>query len=356
MTVCTLTVITPPIAMNHFFTPILEEWYEKNGRDLPWRHTCDPWVVLVSEVILQQTRVAQGIDYFGRFLQAFPTSEALASASEDQVMLLWKGLGYYSRARNLQKAARQIVEQGGFPKEYKQVLQLAGVGEYTAAAVCSFCYGQPYAVLDGNVYRVLARYLGIDIPMDTGEGKRVFRKMADEMLDVSQPALYNQAIMDFGAMVCTPKSPSCETCPLLETCSARRSDCVEILPVKSKTIRIRHRFLTYFLLTDSKGRIYIQRRGQGDILQGLYELYCHETEQKMTHSEAASLFPNGEVLESLSGITHQLSHQLLHADCYLVRLQAIPTGLPGLWVEREKLQDYAVPRLVERLLEIIMSR
>ena len=242
--------------MNPVFSKSIEEWYRLNGRDLPWRHTQDPYAVWVSEIILQQTRVAQGMDYFNRFLSRFPTVEELAAASEEEVLLMWQGLGYYSRARNLHKAAKQIVAMGGFPKTFEEVMKLSGVGEYTAAAICSFCFGLPCAVLDGNVFRVLSRYFGIDTPIDTPLGKRTFRSMADEMLDTLQPALYNQSIMDFGAMVCTPKSPQCADCPLAETCVAFTCGNVTLLPVKSRKTKVRNRYLTYLLLTDEKDRIY----------------------------------------------------------------------------------------------------
>lgn len=340
--------------MNPVFSQSIEEWYRLNGRDLPWRHTQDPYTVWISEIILQQTRVAQGMDYFNRFLCRFPTVEELAAAKEEEVLLMWQGLGYYSRARNLHKASRQIVAMGGFPRIFEEVMKLCGVGEYTAAAVCSICFGLPHAVLDGNVYRVLSRYFGIDAPIDTPLGKRLFRSMADEMLDIEQPALYNQAIMDFGAMVCTPKSPQCSKCPLMETCVAFACGDVALLPVKARKTKVRERYFTYLLLTDAKGRIYLQRRGEGDIWQGLYEPFCHESDAPLCATEAISLLPGLEPLKSVCGFTHQLTHQLLHADAYLVRTGDSVPVMSGVWVEKEKLQDYAMPRLVLLLIEKIM--
>ena len=340
--------------MNPVFSNSIEEWYRLNGRDLPWRHTQDPYAVWVSEIILQQTRVAQGMDYFNRFLSRFPTVEELAAANEEEVLLMWQGLGYYSRARNLHKAARQIVAMGGFPKTFEEVMKLSGVGEYTAAAICSICFGLPCAVLDGNVFRVLSRYFGIDTPIDTPLGKRTFRSMADAMLDTLQPALYNQAIMDFGAMVCTPKSPQCAVCPLVETCVAFACGNVTLLPVKSRKTKVRNRYLTYLLLTDEKDRIYLQRRGEGDIWQGLYEPFCHESDAPLTAAEATTLMPELQPMKSVCGLTHQLTHQLLHADAYLMRVGGSFPLLPGVWVERKRLQDYAMPRLVLLLIEKIM--
>lgn len=344
----------PSERMNTVFARCIEQWYERHGRDLPWRHTTDPYPVWISEIILQQTRVAQGMDYFKRFMQRFPTVEHLADAHEDEVLLQWQGLGYYSRARNLHKAARQIVALGAFPATYAEVLKLKGVGEYTAAAICSICYGLPCAVLDGNVFRVLSRYLGVDTPIDTTQGKRTFRQLADEMLDPKEPALYNQAIMDLGAMVCTPKSPRCTECPLMDTCTARASATAEQLPVKSRRAKVRERFFTYLLLLDDQDRVYLSRRGEGDIWQGLYEPFCHESQAQLDSAQAASLLPGLRPVWSVCGIAHQLTHQTLHADAYLMHSPHQPS-LPGIWVERERLQDFAMPRLVLALLEKIMS-
>ncbi len=340
--------------MNHSFAQYIEEWYRHNGRDLPWRGTEDPYAIWISETILQQTRVAQGMDYYHRFMRRFPTVEDLARAEEDEVLLLWQGLGYYSRARNLHAAARQLVELGGFPRDYKDVLTLKGVGEYTAAAICSFAYGQPYAVLDGNVYRVLSRYLGIEEPIDTTPGKRLFRTLADEMLDTQYPALYNQAIMDYGAVVCTPKSPACATCPLMESCVAFRVGMVDELPRKSRRTRVRDRFFTYLYLLHPERGVYLHRREKGDIWQGLYELYCHESDAPLNPTEAAALLPGCKLLRSVCGITHQLSHQLLHADCHLLHTTMNPDALSGLWVSEQQLQDYAMPQLIVRLIEKIV--
>lgn len=202
----------------NIFSEKLIAWYAENKRELPWRDTTDPYIIWISEIILQQTRVAQGYDYFLRFIHCFPNVTALAEAPEDEVMKCWQGLGYYSRARNLHAAAKSM--NGVFPATYEGVRALKGVGDYTAAAICSSAYGMPYAVVDGNVYRVLSRYFGIDTPVDSTEGKKLFAALADEMMDKSQPAVYNQAIMDFGAIQCTPQSPNCLFCPLVDSCSA----------------------------------------------------------------------------------------------------------------------------------------
>ena len=214
------------------FADKLIVWYEDNKRDLPWRDTKDPYRIWISEIILQQTRVAQGYDYFVRFMERFPDVFTLAQADEDEVMKYWQGLGYYSRARNLHAAARSMAENGGFPTTYQEVRALKGVGEYTAAAICSFAYDMPYAVVDGNVYRVLSRWMGIETPIDSTQGKKLFAQVAQELMDQKRPALYNQAIMDFGALQCTPASPDCLFCPLADSCLALAKGKVDALPVK----------------------------------------------------------------------------------------------------------------------------
>ena len=223
------------------FGEILIKWYQDNKRDLPWRRTKNPYLIWISEIILQQTRVAQGYDYYQRFVKRFPDVFSLAAADEDEVMKYWQGLGYYCRARNLHAAARSMADAGGFPKTYKEVLALKGVGEYTAAAICSFAYGMPYAVVDGNVYRVLSRWLGIETPIDSAEGKRIFAEVAAELLDKAQPGIYNQAIMDFGALQCTPASPNCMFCPFVDTCVARQKGVVDTLPVKQHKTKVARR-------------------------------------------------------------------------------------------------------------------
>ena len=224
--------------MTHPFSQTLLDWYATHGRELPWRETTDPYRIWISEIILQQTRVAQGYDYYLRFVERFPTVEVLAAATEDEVLHRWEGLGYYSRARNLHAAAQQIVAQGGFPRDYAGVRALKGVGDYTAAAICSFAYGLPTAVVDGNVYRVLARYFAIDTPIDVAAGKKEFAQLADSLMVPERAADYNQAIMDFGAVQCTPRAPRCLICPLVETCAARQTGQVEDYPVKSKKVAV----------------------------------------------------------------------------------------------------------------------
>lgn len=339
------------------FASVLLQWFANNGRDLPWRQTRDPYLIWVSEIILQQTRVVQGTDYYCRFVKRFPTVEALAMAELDEVMTYWEGLGYYSRARNLHTAARQVVELGAFPTDYKGIRALKGVGDYTAAAIASFAYGLPHAVVDGNVYRVLSRYYGIDIPIDSTEGKRHFAELAQAILAKNAPALYNQAIMDFGALQCVPKSPACSACPLSETCSAWSVGRVEQLPVKAKKTAVKERFLAYMIILEESS-IYIHRREEGDIWKGLYEPLLVETPQK---AEAAEVVPKGyRLLAVVEGLKHQLTHRLIHADAYLIEKESSARGT-ALIKEYQKvaiadLANYAAPRLVNIIYERLLSR
>ena len=252
------------------FASILLEWFRENGRDLPWRQTRDPYAIWLSEIILQQTQVKQGWEYWERFMHHWPTVEALAKATEDEVLREWQGLGYYSRARNLHYAAKQIVALGHFPDTLAEIKQLKGVGDYTAAAIGSIAFGLPAAVVDGNVYRVLARHFGIDTPINTTEGKKTFAAMAQELLPPKEASAYNQAIMDFGAIQCTPQSPHCDSCPLMESCIAFRERRVAQLPVKLKTLKVTERHLIYIYIR-CQGQTAIRRRGPGDIWQGLWE-------------------------------------------------------------------------------------
>ena len=258
------------------FSRKLIDWYRENGRDLPWRRTKNPYLIWISEIILQQTRVVQGYDYYQRFVARFPDVFALAAADEDEVMKYWQGLGYYSRARNLHAAARRMAEAGGFPVTYTGVRALKGVGEYTAAAICSFAYGMPYAVVDGNVYRVLSRWLGIDTPIDSAEGKKLFVRVADELLDRERPGLYNQAIMDFGALQCTPVAPDCLFCPLNDSCVARLKGIAGSLPVKQHKNKVTNRYFNYIYVRMG-AYTFIHKRSGNDIWKNLYEPPLIET-------------------------------------------------------------------------------
>ena len=347
----------------------LEKWYGTFGRDLPWRKTRDPYLIMLSEFILQQTQICQGTDYYIRFAERFPTAESLAEASEEKVMRLWQGLGYYSRARHLHAAAKQIAEAGHFPRDYAFVRALPGVGDYTAAAIMSFAFGEPYAVLDGNAQRVLARHFGITEPVDTTQGRKLFRALADEMLDTTHPALYNQAIMDFGALQCKPSGPLCDTCPLAESCLALREHQVDKLPVKSKRTAVRDRYLTYIYTRTRDGQTLIHRRGSGDIWQGLFEFPLIESDKPLQVAEVEQQMPDGKLELIARDVRHQLTHQRLHADFYCLTLPHTnnemgngtllsPGHQPerekwanGKWIDETSLERYALPRLLEKLLE-----
>ena len=328
----------------------IEQWYSLHKRDLPWRQTTNPYYIWLSEIILQQTRVEQGRAYYERFVQTFPTVQDLASAPEEAVLLLWQGLGYYSRARNLHKAAQQIAVMGDFPSDYKTILSLPGVGPYTAAAIASFAFGQPYAVLDGNVFRVLSRYFGIDTPIDSTEGKKEFKALADEMLDKKHPSLYNQAIMDFGAMLCKPSGADCGSCPLRDGCMAYEQNKVQNLPVKGKKIEQRTRYFSYVYLCTDKGEVQIFRRSGNDIWHGLYQFPLVESDEELPLSALQQKFPQGQWTLLRQGFVHQLTHQRLVVNFYRLQLPHKDTSLLGLWVKESELQNYAMPQLLVKLL------
>ena len=323
------------------FSFVLLEWFKDHGRDLPWRQTRDPYAIWLSEIILQQTQVKQGWDYWERFMRHWPTVDDLAAATEDEVLREWQGLGYYSRARNLHFAAKQIVALGHFPNTFEGIKALKGVGDYTAAAIGSFAFEIPAAVVDGNVYRVLSRHFGIDTPINTTEGKKIFAALAQELLPISEPSDYNQAIMDFGAIQCTPQSPDCSVCPLMESCEAFRSGKVAQLPVKLKTLKVKERHLTYIYIR-CKGMTAIRRRGAGDIWQGLWEPWLVDE----VPVKAKLLRQN---------VKHVLTHRVLYADFYLLETDERPS-LPDdyIWIKESELDDYAKPRLIEILLESVL--
>ena len=388
--------------MNSFSNTILS-WFRENGRELPWRETKNPYAIWLSEIILQQTRIAQGWEYWERFMAQYPTVEDLAAAHEDEVLKLWQGLGYYSRARNLHAAAKQIVALGHFPDTLEGIKQLKGVGDYTAAAIGSFAFDIPAAVVDGNVYRVLARYFGIDTPINSTQGKKEFAALAQSLLPSSKAsdflslssasdslsssspvAAYNQAMMDFGAIQCTPQSPKCLLCPLAETCEAMRSNRIAELPVKQKTLKVKTRHLSYIYIR-CNGMTAIHRRGEGDIWQGLWEPFNASDITEATASIAsaqaspssakfspssAKLSPfKSELAASLhlsnvdglqllaQDMKHVLTHRILLADVYLLETEA-RTQLPDdyIWIKEEEIEDYGIPRLIELMLEKISCK
>ena len=343
--------------MNNF-SEILINWYREHKRELPWRESSDPYLIWISEIILQQTRVVQGYDYFIRFIKRFPDVTSLAEADEDEVMKFWQGLGYYSRARNLHAAARSM--NGVFPKTYPEVLALKGVGEYTAAAICSFAYNMPYAVVDGNVYRVLSRYLGIETPIDSTEGKKLFASLAGDFFDKSRPAVYNQAIMDFGAIQCTPQNPACLFCPLAGSCMALSKSMVAQLPVKQHKTKTTERFLNYIYVR-AGACTFINKRTGNDIWKNLFELPLIETASSVTEEELLALpefiklFDKEEVpvVRSICrNVKHVLSHRVLYANFYEVVLPEKTKSFSSyLKIKTNELEQYAVPKLIHAFLE-----
>lgn len=332
--------------MPHSFTSKLLQWFRENGRSLPWRETRDPYAIWLSEIILQQTRIQQGMAYWERFMARWPRVEDLAAATEDEVLREWQGLGYYSRARNLHTAARQIVEMGRFPESLDEIRKLKGVGDYTAAAIGSIAFDLPAAVVDGNVYRVLARHFGIELPINTTEGRKTFTAMAQELLPAKEASAFNQAMMDFGAIQCTPRSPRCLLCPFAETCVALREGRVEALPVKLRTMKMKTRHMQYVYIR-CQGFTAIHRRGSGDIWQGLWEPLLIEDEPLT--------IDNLKCLKR--GVKHLLTHRILLADFYLLETEQRPELPPGfIWIPEDDIEHYGVPRLVEMLLEAVRSR
>lgn len=386
------------------FANTIISWFRENGRALPWRETRDPYAIWLSEIILQQTRIAQGWEYWERFMAQYPTVEDLAAAHEDEVLKLWQGLGYYSRARNLHTAAKQIVALGHFPDTLEGIKQLKGVGDYTAAAIGSFAFDIPAAVVDGNVYRVLARYFGIDTPINSTQGKKEFAALAQSLLPSSKAsdslssfspasdfqsslslvAAYNQAMMDFGAIQCTPQSPKCLLCPLAETCEAMRTNRVAELPVKQKNLKVKTRHLSYIYIR-CKGETAIHRRGEGDIWQGLWEPFnasdiadacaspssaqasLSSTKFSTSLTKLSSFkkelaadlhLSNVDALQLLAqDVKHVLTHRILLADFYLLETDAHPQ-LPDdyIWIKEKEIEDYGIPRLIELLLEKISCK
>ena len=343
----------------------LFSWYHEHKRDLPWRATRNPYKIWISEVILQQTRVAQGYDYFVRFIERFPTVEALAEAPEDEVMRMWQGLGYYSRARNLHAAAKQVVAMGGFPTTYEAIRSLKGVGDYTAAAVASFAFDVPRAAVDGNVCRVWSRVFGIYSPIDSVQGKRLITDIAQTLLPEVHAALYNQAVMEFGALQCVPRNPHCSECPLAHKCMALATGRVEELPMKSHKTKVTPRYMHYLYIHNTEGLL-LHKRTANDIWQNLYELPLIETSESidvdtlLQHADFQvwhSLIPYYIYRGHVGGIKHVLSHRVLHATFYAIEVQGhLPQPEGYVYVPFAALNDYALPRLIERYLAERIAR
>ncbi|WP_345953881.1 A/G-specific adenine glycosylase [Mucilaginibacter sp. PAMB04168] len=336
------------------FADELVQWYHQNKRDLPWRHTHDPYVIWLSEIILQQTRVEQGLPYFNRFLERYATIEDFANASEDEILKLWQGLGYYSRGRNMLKTARLIQQQyhGKFPSAYNELIKLKGIGDYTAAAISSFAANEAHAVLDGNVFRVLARYFGINEPINSTNGKKIFKKLADEVLNRDEPGLHNQAMMEFGAMLCKPKNPACGICPVRLGCKAFKTNATTQLPVKLKTVKIKERFFNYFLIFN-EGKILMNKRTDGDIWTGLYDLPLIETKELLSVQdilllpETMQYFGQDAQIDEVFGLQKfVLTHQRL--TIRFIRLKNTPVEHKASWayINTEDWGKLALPKVI----------
>ncbi|SDM16644.1 A/G-specific adenine glycosylase [Daejeonella rubra] len=343
------------------FAEEIIEWYQRNKRDLPWRKTEDPYIIWLSEIIMQQTRVEQGTPYFNRFAEKYPTVELFASASEDEILKLWQGLGYYSRGRNMHQTAQLVMEEhaGYFPKNYDSLIKLKGIGEYTAAAISSFSSNEARAVVDGNVFRLLSRYFGIDTPINTGKGKKLFTDLANELLDKSQAGKFNQAIMEFGSLQCKPKNPDCLSCPLQAACEARKTNRINELPVKIKSLKIRERYFNY-IIAQKDGQILINKRGAGDIWENMFDLPLFETEfpshaHDLIRSEKfISCFGEKVKIRSVSApVKHILSHQKLHAS--FIEIESFSDRFLSerswFYVGQDELEKLAQPKLIFHFFE-----
>ena len=338
------------------FQEKIKNWYQINKRNLPWRNTTDPYKIWISEIILQQTQVSQGLPYYHRFVSEFSTVTELANADEDHILKLWQGLGYYSRARNLHYTAKVIRDKynSNFPSDYDSIKKLKGVGDYTAAAISSFCFKLPYAVLDGNVYRLLSRYFGIDVPIDTSIGKKKFKEISQELICKREPDIYNQAIMEFGSLQCRSKNPNCSQCILKSTCDSYETELVSLLPIKSKLSKVVDRYFN-FIIFISGSYTFIHKRKNG-IWKSLYQFPLIEGEfsfdEIKNKSEWRHLINNKEInlKYSSSTITHKLTHQRIHAVFHHVEIEDLHSK-EYMRVDLSTLQNYPTPRLIEKYIQ-----
>jgi len=335
------------------FPKILIDWYNNNKRDLPWRNTTNPYHIWLSEIILQQTRVNQGLPYFNSFTTTFPTIDKLANATEDDVLKLWQGLGYYSRARNLHATAKFINANlnGIFPKQYKELIKLKGIGPYTAAAIASFAYKEQVAVVDGNVFRVISRYFGISDDISTAKTRTIFQDLSNEIITKVAPDLYNQAIMDFGAIQCTPKKPDCLNCIFQESCYAFRNNKVNELPVKLSKTKVSNRYFNFLIYVDKFDFTRIEQRTEKDIWQNLYQFPLIETSENTTSDVIKSLISNS--YKSISRINnteiiHKLSHQKLHINYWKIEVEEISNENK---IHIEDLNTFAFPIVLSNFIK-----
>jgi A/G-specific adenine glycosylase len=340
-------------------------WYLVNKRNLPWRDTQNPYIIWLSEIILQQTRVEQGLPYFNRFLEAYPTVQDFAAATETQVLKLWQGLGYYSRGRNMLFTARQIMDlhAGVFPVKYQDLIKLKGVGEYTAAAISSFSSGEEKAVLDGNVFRVLSRYFGISSPINSSQGKKQFSELAQSLIYKDDPALYNQAIMEFGALQCKPKSPDCGVCPLMLSCYAKNNNLIPVLPVKLKTVKVRTRYINYFVL-EKENNVLVNKRILEDIWQHLYDFprietsLAVDTDQEEFTKEVKQNFGLDVVIRPLMQVKHLLTHQIIYVQFFALDNYIINFNISAEanWVTWADLDQLPQPKILTKFINFYFNK
>lgn len=360
-----MTLFLPDIFLLKFdsmdFKSLIIAWFRINKRELPWRETSDPYRIWVSEVILQQTRVAQGISYYLKFTEEFPDIFKLAAADEDRVMKVWQGLGYYTRARNLQKGAKYVVEKfyGNLPSAYDELLTIPGIGPYSAGAIASFAFKQPVPAIDGNVYRVIARVFGVFASPFTSKGKSSFRELLMELMDQKNPDVFNQALLDFGAIQCTPKGPKCETCPFSQYCYALRNNIIGSLPVKEKKLVAKNRYFVYIMVKRGELTL-ISKRKAKDIWHSLYEFPKIESDENldidmvMSLQEWKKLFKGiiVKVVHVSPDVKHVLSHQVIHARFVIVEVNRISENLKENYtvVNINQLDNYSVPVLIDSYL------
>lgn len=340
-----------------FFSSKIIKWYSQHKRELPWRNTKDPYKIWLSEIILQQTQVKQGLPYYLKFIKTFPSVSELANANEEEVLKLWQGLGYYSRARNLHFAAKQIHQAGFFPKEYKDIITLKGVGEYTAAAIASFAFKLPYAVVDGNVFRLLSRFYGIDTPIDTSKGKIEFSEIAQTLLVKKEPDTHNQAIMEFGSQMCKPKQPNCNSCPLRDECVAFANNTIHLLPVKKGKVKVKTVFFEYFFFK-MNGYTLVNKRANDGIWQNMYEFPLitandlKNTEEILNHNQFESWVKGIDFsIESISEFKHILSHRKINARFWEIKCQNTLPASKFQKIKIETIDKLAVSRLIEKFIQ-----
>jgi A/G-specific adenine glycosylase len=342
------------------FANQLINWYEQNKRDLPWRETNDAYKIWLSEIILQQTRVAQGLPYYYAFIEKYPTIEDLANASEQEVLRLWQGLGYYSRARNLHACAKMVVNEfgGEFPDDFDSLLKLKGIGRYTAAAVASFAFGKPKAVVDGNVYRVLSRVFGMEADISSTQGPKIFEQKANELIDTKMPGVYNQAIMEFGAIQCSHKSPACGLCPFSSTCFAFNKNCIDLLPVKTKKVKVTKRYFTY-LVFKLKEEYFLKERTGKDVWQGLYDFHLKETNDDYSSAQLTMELKTSGLAKALVGeksklYEHVLTHQRIFANFVEITIDESQIG--QLLIFDEKLKKYKIEQIRELPKPVLINK